>query len=148
MILLSCHCQGLLDRPGASATRCGTGCALNLAAASTDLCPTPTHSIYRWQNQRASSLRHERLRWSRRGAWVRKLEPGFPYKMLWHLVFQRPTAHWQPRACIQSGIGVSRMDMVKIQEVLDSFKSNGGERWGGVLPNICPLHLETSGQVQ
>lgn len=38
---------------------CGTGCALNLSAASTHLCPAPhthTHSIYRWQNQRASSL--------------------------------------------------------------------------------------------
>lgn len=40
VILLSCHCHGLLAPPGASATHRGTGCALNLAAASADLCST------------------------------------------------------------------------------------------------------------
>lgn len=46
---------------------CGTGCALNPAAASTDLCHTLPHSIYRWQNQRASSLGHDFLQGSLEG---------------------------------------------------------------------------------
>lgn len=59
---------GLLDWELETAP-CGTGCALNPAAASTDLCHTLPHSIYRWQNQRASSLGHDFLQGSLEGGW-------------------------------------------------------------------------------